>query len=939
MILIRIQTDEVENRQPTLESPAAEYQLTAGQQFTLTLSGQDPEGDPLTYGFDAQNTEDAIALQEARFDDNLFTWTPAAELAGKTVVLTFKVQDDHNNVAYSSAVALKIGASHGAVPELDPILGNGQESYTACIDSTWAFTLHASDADGDPITYSVTGAPARATLNATTGAFSYHAVEADIGRHALTFKACDSQDNCATRSLGLIVQQCQIGEENHAPTLSPIEDQQVQVNVSFNLPLARYASDQDNDALSYTISNQPAGATINQTTGLFSYQVTDCALVGQVSTVTVTVSDGHDTASGQMNLTVVDQNRICAGQNHAPTLLNLPTVNATVNQTHTIEFSDYAEDQDGDQLNYSLLNAPSSASLDSTGHFEITPNCDQIGTYQPSVKVTDPDGLFAQKSFTLNIKDSTPSCNGGTGGSGGGAINHAPTLSQISEQQAQVKSTFTLNLAPFANDQDNDPLTFSISGEPAGATIHSSTGDFSYTVNDCTLVGQTLTLTVTVSDGEKTASRQMMIKVIDQNGSCNHAPVWNTITDKQATVGVHREIDLHSFVSDADGDALTYSLENAPGDASISNAGLFSMTPVCDDIGTYRPTVTATDPHGASATTTFKLTIRDSSIPRCGGSDNCGTNGDYFDRTNCNHDLAHAVRVEEALSVQNLKAQPGTSDWFKFTANAGSTYSITITYDNSQLDSNDQVYLRLMIEDRSGNSPDSCDASLSYDQWSYCFTNYHSDFATLVFNAPSEQDYYIVISNDYGSGKEYQLYFTEHQSNCPNDRFESNDVENFGPNDIDENQPPALRCGTQTSKGLTPWLSLCGDADWFALPHSEKRRKCSLIIDQDTDASLYAYKRYYAGDDQHVYHDTVWPSTPDRSVLPDCSNTSNSLCVCSGYEICSNPPQTSQRRKVVTLDLPADMPENAQDYNGLYYIQVLTNTTNVFYDIVCYAVE
>ena len=53
-------------------------------------------------------------------------------------------------------------------PVLDPV-GN----RTVDEGETLAFTLTSSDVDGDPPQYSMTGAPADATLNTTTGAFSW----------------------------------------------------------------------------------------------------------------------------------------------------------------------------------------------------------------------------------------------------------------------------------------------------------------------------------------------------------------------------------------------------------------------------------------------------------------------------------------------------------------------------------------------------------------------------------------------------------------------------------------------------------------------------------------------------------------------------------------------------------------------------------------------
>ena len=722
-ILISVQQVQKENHKPTLDPLYAAYELTAGQQFELELTGHDEDGDELTYGFDAQNAEDALALQDARMEGNRFIWTPGVSLAQKTVHLTFKVQDTHNSFAYSAPIALNIAAAQGAVPVLDPILENGSATYTLCVGKTWAFNLHATDADGDRLTYGVTGAPSGATLNSGTGAFSYTATEADIERYLLSFEARDPSDNRAIRQLTLIVTQCQSGG-NHAPVLSPIEDQQVQIGAPLSVGLARYASDQDNDALSFSLSGQPAGATLDANTGVFSYAVSDCDLVGRSFTFNVIVSDGEQTTSGEMTVRVIDPSGSCGPRNHAPTLREIPSLTAIVGQAYTIDLSPYASDQDGDLLTYHLSNAPTNASINSSGRFAISPTCSQANqTYTPTLTVTDPHEASASKTFTLNIQDSTPAC---------------------------------------------------------------------------------------------------------RSANCDYT----------------------------------------------------------------------------------------------------GDDGDLFDTRECNHDEAHAVPVMDAIGTHPLKLLPGYNDWFKFTAVEGQAYSVAITFDHS-----DDAVLNLTISDDT-RRPGTCLDNLTQGIYENgCITeNDISDVAYMVFTAPQSREYYIEVFNfndDAEFTHDYQLYFAERNDACPDDRLEYGDVRsnNFGG-----------AMATKIDYGITPWLSLCGDQDWFFLESPRYDSKFSIVVDQNADAALYAYKNFTDQRDYNDYYDIIRPSeTPDLSGVPNCSSASesNPACVCTvdPYgDICEGlETPRSDRNKVITLDLPAS--------SKSYYIQVLSNTTNVFYDIVYTSAE
>jgi len=73
--------------------------------------------------------------------------------------------------------------------------------------------------------------------------------------------------------------------------------------------------------------------------------------------------------------------------------------------------------------------------------------------------------------------------------------NHPPVLDPIADQSAT--STGTTAFTPVASDADGDPLAFTISSIPAGASFNSSTGAFSW-VNPAVGV---YTFTVTASDG------------------------------------------------------------------------------------------------------------------------------------------------------------------------------------------------------------------------------------------------------------------------------------------------------------------------------------------------------------------------------------------------------------------------------------------------------
>jgi hypothetical protein len=84
-------------------------------------------------------------------------------------------------------VLVTVNTPPNSAPELDAIgAKNGAEH------ATLSFTIHATDANaGDTLTYSMTNAPAGATLNSSTGAFSWTPTFTQSGVYNVTFSVSD----------------------------------------------------------------------------------------------------------------------------------------------------------------------------------------------------------------------------------------------------------------------------------------------------------------------------------------------------------------------------------------------------------------------------------------------------------------------------------------------------------------------------------------------------------------------------------------------------------------------------------------------------------------------------------------------------------------------------------------------------------------------------
>lgn len=105
---------------------------------------------------------------------------------------------------------------------------------------------------------------------------------------------------------------------------------------------------------------------------------------------------------------------------------------------------------------------------------------------------------------------------GGSGGGGGGTTNHAPVLSAVSNVSMVAGNNQTISLT--ATDQDNDAVSFNISGGSA-LTVSAAISGNSLTITPATgyVTASPITFTATASDGKGgTDSKTFSVTVTTQ---------------------------------------------------------------------------------------------------------------------------------------------------------------------------------------------------------------------------------------------------------------------------------------------------------------------------------------------------------------------------------------------------------------------------------------
>lgn len=166
-------------------------------------------------------------------------------------------------------------------------------------------------------------------------------------------------------------------------------------------------------------------------------------------------------------------------------------------------------------------------------------------------------------------------------------VNHAPQIISTPVLTATVGRLYSYNVN--ATDQDNDPLTYTLTTSPTGMTINTTTGVIQWTPASAQTGAQSVT--VQVSDGKGgTAGQSFTIQVA---AAVNHAPVAQDdqyVVRRQQTLTVAAPGVLQND-SDPDGNSLLAQLVAGPlkGVLNLTADGSFTYTPSQPPPGSNEP--------------------------------------------------------------------------------------------------------------------------------------------------------------------------------------------------------------------------------------------------------------------------------------------------------------------------------------------------------------
>ncbi|BEP53838.1 hypothetical protein GmRootV118_10820 [Variovorax sp. V118] len=545
---------------PVNDAPTApNYTQTTNEDTPVNgkVTGADVDGDALTYTKGSNPSNGSVVVNP----DGTYTYTPNPNFNG-TDKFTVTVSDGHGGTT-TSTITVTVDPVNDA-----PTAPNYNQTTNE--DTPVNGKVIGSDVDGDALTYTKGSNPSNGSVTVNPdGTYVYTPNPNFNGTDTFTVTVSDGHGGTTTSTVTVTIDP--VNDAPTAPNYTETTNEDTPVSGKV------IGSDVDGDALTYTKGSDPAHGTVTvNPDGTYVY--TPNPNFNGTDTFTVTVSDGNGgTVTSTITVTVDPVN-------DAPTA---PNYNQTTNEDTPVSGKVIGSDVDGDALTYTKGSDPANGT--------VTVNADGTYTYTPGANFNGTD------SFTVTVSDGHGGTTTSTVNVTVNPVNDAPTApnyTQTTNEDTPVNGKVT------GADVDGDALTYTKGSDPAHGTVTvNPDGTYVYTPNPN--FNGTDTFTVTVSDGNGGTVTSTVTVTVDPVNDAPTAPNYNQTTNEDTPVSGK------VIGSDVDGDALTYTKGSDPanGTVTVNADGTYIYTPGANFHGTDSFTVTVSDGHGGTTTSTVTVTI------------------------------------------------------------------------------------------------------------------------------------------------------------------------------------------------------------------------------------------------------------------------------------------------------------------------------------------
>ncbi|RYX78251.1 tandem-95 repeat protein, partial [bacterium] len=399
---------------------------------TFTIGGTATSGadyTPLVTSVTIPAGQTSVTLAVPVLDDNI-------NEGNETVILTMNALTSNTLItAITTPAIVNIRDNRAPVASSPAVTTNEDTPVNG--------TITATDADGDPLTFTTTTPPTNGTVVLRPdGTYTYTPNANFNGTDSFVVTVSDGKGGTTTVSINV--------------TVTPVNDvpvatTPVNLTTTKNTPVSGKidAIDIDGDPLTYTVGTPPTNGTVLvNPDGTFTY--TPNNNYSGTDSFTIVVSDGKGgTTTVTVNVNITPTNVAPVATSPAVTTAEDTPVNGTITAT----------DADGNPLTFTTSTPPTNGTvvLRPDGTYTYTPNANFNGT--DSFEVTVSDGKGGTTTVTINVTV-TP-------------VNDVPVATTPVNVTTPKNTPVTGKV--IATDVDGDPLTYTV-GTPIDIYIGDTTG-------------------------------------------------------------------------------------------------------------------------------------------------------------------------------------------------------------------------------------------------------------------------------------------------------------------------------------------------------------------------------------------------------------------------------------------------------------------------------
>ncbi len=429
---LQVVADAPTTRPFTIRAPRADAALL--NSYLSRVSGVDSTGQPLS----AELLSGPSGLNQDA--SGFLEWQPTvSQLGEQTLQVRFRSASGDTEVhSFLIRVRQTVGNSAPRIESTPSSLF--ASSLFATAGQLYAYDPRVTDDDHDALSFELLAAPAGMSIHPQLGTLRWLPTLDQLGQSTVTLQVVDPQGGLATQSFTLTTRR-----KGGPPRIESFPPTHAAVGSGYLYSLL--AVDAENDPLTYSLIEAPAGMTIDARTGEIAWTST-AAQLGQQA-VFIAVADASGNRATQ-SFTI----QVAAGvPNRAPVISSAPNLFATVDEAYRYDLQ--ATDPEGSIVAYSLRRGPEGLTIDAqSGQVTWTPTTGQAGREVVTLVATDADGGVAVQSFEIDIL----------------GVNSAPQIISTPPAFAWAGGEFQYDV--ITRDADRDPIHYEFTSPvPGGMTL------------------------------------------------------------------------------------------------------------------------------------------------------------------------------------------------------------------------------------------------------------------------------------------------------------------------------------------------------------------------------------------------------------------------------------------------------------------------------------